>query len=395
LYFLAHLCGSKSMERGAGGYAGEMRSVASSASGLIGLAVGLGVAAGLWGGAGRTASANQPPLAVVAILSSPVGAENTDLIFQPLGAPDPAPPAATLHHAPGAIVRGQVLVGTRAVVVVADMLVLRDPSWGASLTRLEPAHPALTLVDRVYHASRPLVTTAGRVFVLRGRAGPDPTPDEVRRGELRTDELTIDEVDPSTGVARTVHSYAGYIAYLAGSLGDEIFVYRVALGHADIVAVDVNSGSARVLVPSILPFARDFSVDPVSRSLLFAERDERSTDIWVAERLDLVSGNRTRIATATHMSLLPHVWPQGRVALNADGIGGLSVVGSAGAAIRRPLGDGVDAVRGFSLDGQWAAVRHERSGEPPSIFALRTDTGSSLPIATPRGARIDVAGFVR
>jgi len=332
------------------------RGLGSWASGFAALVLGLVTAVALLGRSDQAAIASQPPPVIAAILSSPVGAENTDLIFQPVGAPDPVPPAATLRHAPGAIVRGQVLIGTRTVMVVADTLEQRDPSWAASLARLDAARPAAMLVDRVYHASRPLVTSAGRVFVLRGRPGSDPTPDEARRGELRTDELTIDEIDPFSGAARTVHSYAGYIAYLAGSLADEIFLYRVAFAHADIVAVDVNSGAVRVLAPSILPFARDFSADATSHALLFTNRDASATDIWVAERLDLVSGALTPVATAPRWSLAPRV---------------------------------------SSADGQWSAVRDERPGDLPSFSAVRIATGSSLRIAAPHGTRIDLAGFVR
>lgn len=361
---------------------------------LVGLTVSAGILVGCSFGADGTVSASAAPPPLVAMLSSPVGAEYTDLVLQPPGASEPVRPTARLHHAPGAIVRGAVLEDSRAVVVVADMQILRDPSWGASLSLLEPGHPALSLVDRVYHASRPLVTASGRVFVLRGRAGPEPTAEQVRRGELRADDLTIDEVDPRTGAARTVHSYAGYIAHLAGSLGDEIFVYRVAFGHADIVGVDVNTSSVRVLAPSILPFARDFSVDAVSRSLIYADRDERSTEAWSTERLDTESGARTRLGSIARMSLLPHAWPGGGVAMNADSVGGLSVVGNPHSAIRHPLGDGADTVRGFSADGKWAAVHHERLGGAPATFVLRTDTGTFMRVATPSETRIDIVGFL-
>ena len=86
---------------------------------------------------------------------------------------------------------------------------------------MEPGQPAVTLCDRVFHASTPLVTSDGRVFVERGRAGP------TAEGRLRVDELTIDEVMAQG--ARVVWRVLAELhrAHLAGVSGRELILYRV------------------------------------------------------------------------------------------------------------------------------------------------------------------------
>lgn len=330
--------------------------------------------------------------AVAALLVTTPGSRRTDLVLQPLGAASPATSAASFSHPPRAVVRGAVLPGTRSVVVVADMEQRRDPSWGAWLLRLTPGSAPRTLVDRVYHATRPLVLDDGRVFVERGRAGPPLTPEQVKAGELRTDDLEIDEVDPSTGSARTVYSWQGYITYLAGALDNELLVYRVRFRHADLVAIDATSGSVRVLAPDIPAFARDFSVDKQKRTLLYTNHDSAG---WVVERLDLQSGARTPVARSSRMALVPHVWPGAGVVLNPPGAPGLTKVMGGGAAVTRPLGAGIDSVRVFNADDTWALVSHQVPGKLPQPFALDTTTGQIGNIAVASGKRADIAGFVQ
>lgn len=332
--------------------------------------------------------------AVALLVTAPRG-EWTNLVLQTPGAPSPAPPAATLHHAEGGSVKGEAIPGTSTVVAVADMVELRDPSWGASLVRLEPGNPPRTLVDRVCTASRPLVTADGRVFVTRGVAGPEPTESDAKQGMLRVDDITIDEVDPATGASRTVHRMSGYLAFLAGAIGGEIVVYRIAPRHADLVAIDATTGTVRVVAPSILPFARDFSVDAAARAMVFTERDARSPGTWVVDRIDLASGAITQLAEGPRMALVAHVWPGGRVVWNPGGDRGLAVLGRGEAGVMRPLGDGVDVVRALSGDGRWAALEHTLPSQLSVPFVLRVETGQPIRLAIPAGMRADVAGFVR
>ncbi len=331
---------------------------------------------------------------VVALLVTAPGARSTDLVLQPVGAPAVQAAVASFSHPPYAVVRGAVLPHTRSVVAVADMEQRRDPSWGASLLRLDPGAPPRTLVDRVFHASRPLVLDDGRVFVERGSAGPELTPEQIKAGELRSDDLQIDEVDPATGNARTVYSWQGYVTYLAGAFDGELVVYRVRFHHADLVAVNESSGQLRVLAANIPAFARDFSVDEKSGALVYENRDPASGS-WVAERLDIASGNVTRIAASPDMALAPHVWPGAGIVLNPTGARGLTRVAGTGASFAGPLGAGVDHVRSFSADTRWALVSHELPGRLPQPFALDVATGRTQTIAVGFGKRADIAGFVQ
>lgn len=347
-------------------------------------------------------SGSAPPTAVqqsavapsrrVALLVTTPGSRTTDLVLQPPGAASPAPPAASFSHPPRAVVHGAVLPHTRAVMVVADMEQRRDPSWGAWLFRLEPGSPPKKLVDRVYHATRPLVLDDGRVFVERGQAGAAPTPEQVKAGQLRTDDLEIDEVDPSTGSARSVYTWQGYITYLAGAFDGELLVYRVAFHHADLVAIDESSGKLRVLAPDIPAFARDFSVDSQAGTFLYTNRYPAG---WAVERLDIATGVRTRLATSPRMALVPHVWPGAGVVLNPPGAPGLTKVMGGGAPLVRPFGAGIDQVRSLSSDGARALVSHEQSGKLPEPVQLDVASGQVESIAVASGRRADIAGFVK
>jgi hypothetical protein len=262
----------------------------------------------------------------------------------------------------------------------------RDLSFAASLFRLAPHRPPERLCDRVVHASRPLVTASGRVFVSRGRAGQEI------EGRFRIDDLTIDEIDPATGATRTVLSFAGYLTFLAGAHGAEIFVYRVGDGGADLVGVDPDSGAMRRIV-DLLPFARDFSVDGRTGAMVMQERDEHDARAWVIDRVDLATGARTRLHRSASASLAPFAWPGGGIALSESGRG-LSLQGGTRPLAAAPLGDGVDVVRDVSTDGAWVAALHTVAGQLPVPFAVDTRTGAAAALPAPGGVRIEIAGFV-
>lgn len=328
----------------------------------------------------------------LALLLTPPEGEETSLVFQAPGEQPLDEIVATLRHLRGASVKGALLPGTETVVVVADMESRRDPSWGAALLRLEAGREPLLLADRVYTSTRPLVLDDGRVLVQRGRPGAEPTDAD----RLRVDEITIDAIDPASGEAQVLHAFSGYIAFLAGALDREAFVYRVGPESADIIAIDVDSGQTRPLAPSVLPFARDFSVDAEGRALVFTERDERSSQVWVVDRIDLQTTARTRLVRGSRMALAPHAWPGGALAFNPDGEKGLTLLLPTGRfQTLRPLGDGVDLVRGFSPDARFAALAHTRPGELPVPFVLSLPTGQSLPVSFPEEMRVDIAGVLQ
>jgi hypothetical protein len=191
-----------------------------------------------------------------------------------------------------------------------------------------------------------------------------------------------------------VHSFAGYLAFLAGEHGREILIYRVGAAGADLIGVDPDTGKTRVIAPSMLPFARDFSVDPARGAVVFQERDERDARAWVVDRIDLATGARTRLATSSSMSLAPSVWPGGGVAYAPDSRGGLTLIGREMKAIHAPTGDGVDQVQALSPGGAWVAALHTRPGELPVAFTIEAASGRTLALPNAPGARVAIAGFV-
>jgi hypothetical protein len=324
----------------------------------------------------------------VALLATAPGASHSSLyLSQPGSAAAALAPVATITHAEDAAVRGAVVPGTSVVAVVADTKSVRDLSFAASLFRVAPHRPPEVVCDRVVHASRPLVTREGRVFVSRGVAG------QATLGSYRVDDLTIDEVDLATGTTRAIHTFSGYLAYLAGSFGREILVYRVDAAGADLVAVDPDTGAVRTIT-TLLPFARDFSVDEARGAIVLQERDEQDSRAWTIDRIDLASGARTRLVTSPSMSLAPFAWPGGGVVWSLDGRRGLSVLGGGPPLTAAPLGPGVDLVRAVSQGGAWVAALHTVPSMLPVPFAVDARTGAAAAIPAPPGVRVEIAGFM-
>ena len=365
--------------------------VASIAAGAVGLALS-GQLGATPAAAPASAAARGP---TVALLATRPGAGFTSLVLARAGESAAPVPVARFDHADGAEVKGAILPGTSTVIAVADTAETRDLSFASSLFRVEPHRPAERLCDGVVYASRPLVTAAGRVFVSRGTAGPEPAlaPDASKLA-AREDALSIDEIDPTSGRARTVHTFSGYLAFLAGEHEREILVYRIGAAGADLIGVDADTGKVRVVAPSLLPFARDFSVDTARDAVVFQERDERDSGAWVIDRMSLTTGARTRLAVSNSMSLSPSVWPGGGVAYAPDSRGGLALIGRDMKPIHAPTGDGVDQVQALSPDGAWVAALHTRPGQLPIAFAIESTTGRTLALTAPAGARVAIAGFV-
>lgn len=304
----------------------------------------------------------------VALLVTKPGADHTSLYLTHPADTSPPAPVATFTHIEHAAVKGAVVPGTDVVLAAADTVPARDLSFAGSLFRLAPHRPPELLFDRVVHASRPLITAAGRAFVSRGKAGP------ALPSAMRVDELTVDEIDPSTGATRTVHAMSGYLLFLAGAAGHEILLYRVGPGGADLVAVDPDTGATRTILATMLPFARDFSID--GGTIVFQERDDQDSHTWSIERVDLASGARTRLHAGPSMSLAPFAWPGGRVIFSPDSQ------------------KGVDLVQALAPDGSWIAGLHSVAGSLPQAFVMDRG-GATAALPTPAGSQLAVAGFVK
>ncbi len=270
-------------------------------------------------------------------------------------------PLARLPHLPGATVRGAAMPDGRTVMVVADRALFRVQAGAA------PAQ----LCDRVDVASRPLVTSEGRVLVSRSRGN----------------EVSVDEIDPNSGAARPVWQGSGFLAHLAGAWNGEIVIYRVHAGGAALLAVTLDGGRVRSLIPSLPPFARDFSI--AGDRLVFAGRDEEDSNQWVVDALELRTGARERLYRSSSQHLAPHVWPGGLVAI-AEDQRGLTLLG---AGVHAAAGAGVDVVRALSADGRFAAAWHYPPGAAePEVLVLDAQARLQARYARPQ-TRLEIVGF--
>lgn len=302
----------------------------------------------------------------VALLSTAPEAEVTELRFQPVGEPALTAPVARLVHVPREDVLGALVPGTRKVVATAVTTPSKDLSFASSLLLLEPNKPARVLCDRVALGNRPAVSAEGRVFVQRGRSNDAA--------------VTVDEVDLRTGKTRELLSFNGSAAFIAGTLGREVLVYRVGPATADLVAVHADALGVRVLVPAMVPLARDFTLTADRAALLYTQGD--ATGRWYLERLDLKTLARTRLAEGPSMALLPTPLPDGRVAFApAQGVG---LTDLDGATLIPSTGAGYERVRFFTR-ARAAIGLHETPGDFPRPLGG---------FAAPARHRLDVAGVV-
>lgn len=307
----------------------------------------------------------------------------------------PLAPVGSVEHVRGSAVRGAVLGA--AVLVAVEEPGPKGTSYAGALHRLD-ATGAQRLCGGLTRATGPLVV-GGRVLVSRGTDGPEPTPGPATEAlALRTDALTIDEVDPATGTTRTLWSGVGYQAFLAGALGHEAFVYFSQASGASVFALDVATGAVRKL-GAVAPFARDFSVDPVRKALVFA--DLGVADRWQVQSLDLGSGARTVLLETQGDHPMPFALAGGDVVLSSDGDHGLLRLART-AVVRQnllsPAGDGSDAAT--HEEGRWLAVRHTpttrfRGSRTPSLIVVDVDTGQFVPVDVPLGHFVQSLGFLR
>ncbi len=291
------------------------------------------------------------------------------------------------EHVAGAAVRGAIVPGA-GVVAIADTAPRRDLSFAASLFMLEPGRAARRLCDEVVHASRPLVAPDGRVFVVRGAAGPEGDP-----SQLRADFLRVDEIDVETGVARTQHAFTGQLLHLAGWYDGALLIYRIDGDSADIVALDPDGGAVRTVLADLLPFARDFSVD--ADALVFLDRDETDPRRWHVLELDLAGGGVRSLAETDSVRVGPFA-----------GAGAVFVASAAG-PLARLRGRGpqphspcrevtasgcADVLRWTGADGRWSIGMHHRPGVLPRPFVLDAASGRTSLTSAPVGW-IEPLGF--
>lgn len=307
----------------------------------------------------------------VALLSTPGDGDSTELRFQRAGA-ELSPAVARFTHGPRSTVLGALLPGTRTVLAIAQTFDAKDPSWAATLVRLEPGKEPVTLVERVAHSTRPLVTRDGRVFVQRGR-----------EGEGRVDAITIDEVNPRSGAARTIHSFSGYTAFLVAAYEGELIAYRVGPAGADLVAIHRDALGVRVLT-TLAPMARDFVSD--GRAVYFTTADAEG---WRVARVDLRSGAFSTVARATHVAALPALL-DGRLAFSPGPGEGLRFEGGALALL--PHGPGFERVQHVSAGR--AFVLHELPSGFPTAYVTELKTGRALELPAPKNVRLDLAGVI-
>ena len=281
----------------------------------------------------------------------------------------------SVPHAAGAALRGDVLPGSDAAVIACDDDGAQDGEYGATLYRADSSG-LRQLATGLVHASRPLASIDGQVYVERGA-----------RDLQRVDALTIDAIDPSSGAAHTVLAWSGFALHLAGELAGELVLYRVGPAGADIVAIERSTGRVRA-VSSMPPFARDFSIDAGKGAVVFSNRDDVDAHLWVVERMDLASGARTRLHQERDESPAPFAMPSGDVAWTAPRRSGLFVLGKATA----PLGAGFDSVRAVTSDGALAIIAHVPSSGWDTAAIVDFATARTLPL--PTDVRIEPVGFV-
>jgi hypothetical protein len=290
-------------------------------------------------------------------------------------------PLATINHTHGSAIRGAVR-GDVAFVVASEEAP-RNTSYDGALYRVE-AGRATRLCGGIARASTPIVTSAGRVIVARGTDGADPPAADAQKLILRTDTLTIDDVDPSSGAIRTLWSGTGYQTFLAGiTARDEVIAYHSQPSGTEIVVVDgvASRVSARTPAPA---FARDFSLR--NNTLVFANLNE-------VRALDLTSFALKTLYVSAHDHPMPFALPTGDVALSSDGDKGLAILQAGQHRLMSPLGDGSDAAT--HSDGRWVAVRHtsKLSSDPPLVVAWDPLTNKTVRLDVPSSHFVEALGF--
>lgn len=155
----------------------------------------------------------------------------------------------------------------------------------------------------------------------------------------------------------------------------------------------MDTGETRAIVARLPPFARDFSVDEESFSLVFQNRHEAEPRKWTVTRIDLSNGAQAHLYESPDMNLVPFVFRGGEVAFNTPERRGLTLSNGDPAAEGLPEG-GVDWVISTTANGRFAAGLHTRAGLFPAPFVLDTHARRAVLVTAPSGTRAAVLGFV-
>lgn len=325
-------------------------------------------------------SAPAPPLTKLIVAHGEVDGFVTEIA---IAAVDPAKnvaplkPLASISHTHGSAIRGAVR--GEVAFVVASEEAPRGTSYDGALYRVESGR-ATRLCGGVARATTPVITSAGRVIVARGTDGPDPSPADANKLILRTDALTIDDVDPSSGAIHTLWSGTGYQTFLTGvTPSDEVVAYHSEPSGTSLLIV------GRTSVP-LLPFARDFSVR--GNTLVFANLGE-------IRSLDLTTFALKTLYVSAHDHPMPFALSTGDVALSSDGDKGLAILEGGHHRLMSPLGDGTDAAT--HTDGRWVTVRHtsKTSADPPLVVAWDPLTNRTVRLDAPAAHFVEPMGFSR
>lgn len=309
--------------------------------------------------------------AVAAIDFKPAG-RVVDVWFVPFAAASRPVRVTTLPRHPDSPVAAVALTGTDQVAVSVVRRVERDPTWSATLLLAGPGQKSRVLLERVF-AGGPLVATADRhVIAVRGAAGAAQAPSAAGAG-VRRDGLEVVAVDVSraNGQVRTISRQTGDALVLVGATTNELFAYRAGVPDAplpagrrqasngsdgrtppgELISIELGTGTVRVVVPVMPPFARDFSFDSVSGTIWFAAMrpplDEEGAAAgkktatkeqgarYALYGLDGATALLSVVVTGDSLAFLPQAWPGDRVAFRCqDGSNALCLANRPGAGGR-------------------------------------------------------------
>lgn len=281
---------------------------------------------------------------------------------------------ATFAHRTNGIANARFLPGTHTAMIVADTVAVdREGRFGASLFRAEPGRAVVEICSHVHRVTRPLVTTSGRVFVVRGREGN-------KHNEEIPDLLTIEEVmsKPLRVVART----RAWELWPVGEANGELVFHRAAPDGVSLIAVAMSNGAVRTITRDLKSGPRVSGSAVLDGDYVIVEHDNPLR----IERVHVKTGAIEHVATTTTTTTTTPVAFRGDVLYTS---GGLRL--AKGGALAH-VGDDhvIDAV-----DGDRAMLRHmvERNGE--SRFDLELLTNDRItPVLLPPHREVRAFGFV-
>lgn len=319
---------------------------------------------------------------VVLLLSDPNGGR-TQLIEQ---RGDARLELAAIDHVRGGIVKGAL--ASKGIAVIAQTEESRDPSWASSLLFIDARGKSSVLVDRVAHASRPVVAPSGEIVVSRGVTGIEPSHSKGFGATLRMDEVTVEAVDPETGKARVLLRRSGYLLFVAGVTLKEAIIYSIGPGSTPVLAVNLKTSAVRTVAAHV-ELGRDFSIKTGAVSSVFFT--ERTANEWRVSSRALESAARHGDPIIENDT--PYQLADARQLLRRPEVGG--ALSRFAEAQDCPHGAGVDEIDGISPDGRWAAALHRTDGEMPRtvLFDLYATTpGFALALSQSAGLRPEIVG---